>query len=158
MPSDSDSQLAEFSSLSQFTVEDPALRMRLVGQSWRNNLEAGVTGVLRLRESCLEQLIEGPSDVIVRLATGILTDRRHGWITIRAFGPIAARKYLGWSFEGFDSSQVILKEAPAMGGNLHVLPEQDDAPARRAGAATRLRAAAMSAAACALTIPPPRGL
>lgn len=133
MHSDGDSRLIEFSSQSQLSVEDPALRMRLVGQSWRDNLQAGVTGVLRLRERRLEQIIEGPGDVVLRLATGILTDRRHGWIMIRAFGPIAVRRYADWSFEGFDLNQALLKEGPALGANLHVLPDQADALARGPG-------------------------
>ncbi len=127
MASGGHAPLVEFSALSQLTVDDPALRMRLVGQCWRDNLQAGVTGVLRLREDRLEQVIEGPGDVILRLATGILTDRRHGWIMIRAFGPIAARRYPDWSFEGLDLNQVLLKEGPASSANLHVLPGQAEA-------------------------------
>ena len=131
MPSDSDAPLVEFSSLSQLTIEHPALRMRLVGQSWRNNLQAGVTGVLRLREDRLEQVIEGPGDVILRLATGILTDRRHGWIMIRAFGPIAARRHLDWCFEGFDPLEDLRDEATAFRGDLRVPAEPAEAPAHR---------------------------
>ena len=74
--------------------------MRLVGQSWRESLALGVTGSLRRDGDMVEQIIEGPREIVLPLIARILCDRRHGSIEIVAFGPIASRACAEWTVEG----------------------------------------------------------
>jgi hypothetical protein len=99
-----DERLVEFSFSSQIAEDvSRAAVMRLVQQSWRDNHRMGVTGVMRHAGSSIEQSIEGPSGAVLALSARILTDRRHGQIVVRSFGPIAERRFAGWSVEGLEA-------------------------------------------------------
>ena len=99
-----DERLVEFSFSSQFEADvQPETVLRVARQSWSENRRAGVTGRLRVEAGRVEQTIEGPSTVILALASRILTDRRHREIVIRRFGPICARSYADWSVAGIEA-------------------------------------------------------
>ncbi len=99
-----DERLVEFSFASRFESDvDPQSILRVARQSWSENVRTGVSGFLRLKGDRIEQTIEGPSTVILGLASRILTDRRHCEIVIRQFGPIAARRFADWTVSGLEA-------------------------------------------------------
>jgi hypothetical protein len=97
-----DGRLVEFSFSAQLAGQScPVAVARLIRQSWSEHIRSGVSGVLRVVGARIDQTLEGPSPVVLPLATQVLTDRRYGWIRIHAFGPLAARRHADWSVEGF---------------------------------------------------------
>lgn len=99
-----DERLVEFSFASRLEANvEPETLLRLVRQSWSENRRKGVTGFLRFDGDRIEETIEGPSTVILALAARILTDRRHGEIVIRRFGPISARGFADWAIAGLEA-------------------------------------------------------
>jgi len=109
-----DERLVEFSFASRLDANvGPDAMLRLARQSWSDNQRAGVTGFLRLEAGRVDQTVEGPSTAILALAARILTDRRHGEIVIRRFGPIAARRHPEWFVSGLDDFGLHAARAPA---------------------------------------------
>lgn len=95
--------LVEFSYASRASDELPnAALLRLAQQAWSHNTRLGVTGSLTFEDGAFRQVIEGPSDVILPLASRILTDPRHEAISILGFGPIKIRRFQNWSATGLD--------------------------------------------------------
>ena len=95
--------LVEFSFTSRATGElPPAARLRIVRQAWHFNTRLGLTGELRFEHGCFRQVIEGSFEVILPLASRILTDPRHDDIAVRAFRSIAARRFATWTAVGFE--------------------------------------------------------
>lgn len=95
-------RLLEFSVTAHLAGDDrPETVARLIRQSWSEHVRSGVTGVLKVAGARIEQTLEGPSQIVLPLATQILTDRRYGWLRIDAFGPIAERRHADWSVVGF---------------------------------------------------------
>jgi hypothetical protein len=129
-------RLIEFSFTSRIARDHaPADLLRLARQAWGDNLRAGLTGVMRLEAGRMEQTVEGPAAVVLALAARILTDRRHGEIVVRAFGPIAARRFADWRAEGFGAAA----GAPRGGAPLRLV-----APTRRPAAEPQAEAAAQA--------------
>lgn len=95
--------LVEFSYASKASEGLPnAALLRLAQQAWSRNTRLGVTGSLTFEDGAFQQVIEGPSDVILPLASRILTDPRHEAILILGFRSIKTRRFESWSTTGFD--------------------------------------------------------
>jgi Sensors of blue-light using FAD len=94
--------LVEFSYVSRVGafVSQRAI-LRLAQDAFRFNTRAGLSGRLSFDSGKFSQIIEGPSEVVLPLASRILTDTRHCDISILSFGPIAVRRYADWRFSGF---------------------------------------------------------
>jgi len=122
---DSDARLVAFSFSSRLEADQSTTAlMQLARQIWRDNVRAGLTGVLTRCGTDLDQTIEGPGDVVAPLSARILTDPRHGDIAIRFFGPIARRHYAGWSVEGFEQPSPVPFEPPPRGSLLSLVARQ----------------------------------
>jgi len=100
----------------------PATLLRVARQSWRFNLKAGITGILRYDAGHFSQVVEGPSDVVLPLSSRILADQRHGEIAIEAFGPISGRRFADWRVTGFDR---LCAAEGATGANPHFVDPVD---------------------------------
>ena len=85
----------------------PAACLRLARRAWSFNRRMGLTGHLSLRDGRFLQVIEGPSEVVLPLAARILADRRHGSLTISAFGALDRRRYADWSMDGFEMDPLV---------------------------------------------------
>ncbi len=104
MPRGRTGPLLEFSCRSRIDPDlAEATTLWLIRRSWSVNTRTGITGLLRRDGGRLEQTLEGPRELVLVAASRILSDRRHGAIEIRAFGPIAARRHATWRAEGFDN-------------------------------------------------------
>lgn len=99
---DGSQPLIVFSCGSTVAADLPPVALRRLAQmSWTFNARMGVTGLLRVIDGRFEQVIEGPAEVILRLAARILADPRHEAITIGQFHQCATRRFSGWTAEGF---------------------------------------------------------
>jgi hypothetical protein len=95
--------LVEFSYVSTASPDLPAaVFQRLARQVWSHNTRMGLTGELRFGQGRFDQVIEGPSEVVLSLAARILTDPRHGSIRIRGFRSVEARRFPTCVVHGFD--------------------------------------------------------
>lgn len=102
--------LIEFSYVSRAVPEMPlAAKLRIVQQAWGFNTRMGITGEMLVGDGRFTQTIEGPSEVILGLASRILTDRRHQDISVLGFGPIDARRFRNWTVTG-----LVHDHAPAL--------------------------------------------
>lgn len=118
-----DGRLVEFSFSSRLAPDLSANDLiQLARQIWRDNTRAGLTGLLRRRGAEVDQIVEGPSALILPLSARILTDRRHGEIVIRIFAPSAHRAHTGWAVEGFEQPAGHMLDFTASGVNLRRLP------------------------------------
>ena len=126
-----DERLVEFSFASRFEAGvGPETVLRLARQSWSENRRSGVTGFMRLDGDRIEQTIEGPSTVVLALAARILTDRRHGEIVIRCFGPVGSRRFAEWVIVGLEALAPAPEPATAVRTALRVLTAAAAAPSR----------------------------
>lgn len=125
-----DERLVEFSFSSVFgsDVGHEAV-LQIARRSWSENRRAAVTGYLRIDGDKIEQTVEGPCTVILALAARILTDRRHGEIVIRRFGPIGGRQHTEWTVAGLEIC-VPADTAPADPRGALRLLTRADAPSR----------------------------
>lgn len=82
----------------------PAALCRLAREATRRNRALGVTGEMRFEAGRFHQIVEGPSDTILVLASSILADHRHEGIEVRGFRVIEARRYPDWRVHGIDAS------------------------------------------------------
>ncbi|HPG23115.1 MAG TPA: BLUF domain-containing protein [Amaricoccus sp.] len=115
--------LVEFSYVSEATSElPPSALLRLEAQTRRFNLEHGLTGELRFDGRSFTQVLEGCWSAIMPLSARILTDRRHGSISISAFRPILARRFTTWSSVGFGVGEAAALRSVGAAGNLRFLP------------------------------------
>jgi len=115
--------LVEFSYVSEATAElPPSALLRLETQARRFNLDHGLTGELRFDGRGFSQVLEGCWSAILPLSARILTDRRHGSISITAFRPILARRFTNWSASGFGVGEVAAMRSASAAGNLRFLP------------------------------------
>ncbi len=96
--------LVAFAFDSLLSSDDRRMIERLAGQVWRDNVARGVTGEMRLEGWRVQQVVEGPADVILPLVARILADDRHGGIRITALEAISARRYGGWSVHGLPTA------------------------------------------------------
>lgn len=129
----------EFSFVSEVVgTLDEAEFARFVRNLWRDNLDAEITGLMRLRGRRLEVAIEGPGALILHRSARMMADARHGAIAVKAFGPIPARRAADWRVEGFEPPTVAATGAEAAASNLrHLRPVGQERPAadgRRAAA------------------------
>lgn len=93
--------LVEFAFTSKVRAGMPlAAIVRLVRQAWRDNTAAGLTGSMSLCGEEVRQVVEGSIEAVLPLATRILGDNRHHAIRVLAFGPIPARRHVGWHVAG----------------------------------------------------------
>jgi hypothetical protein len=101
--------LVEFSFTSRATENlPPAARLRIARQAWLYNSRWGLTGELRFERGCFRQVIEGACEVVLPLASRILTDPRHGDIAVGAFRSIAVRRFAGWTAFGFEAPGLVI--------------------------------------------------
>ena len=77
--------------------------LRIARGAWSFNLRMGLTGLLSLCDDRFTQVIEGPSSVLLPLSARILADRRHGSLTITAFGALGRRRHADFALEGFET-------------------------------------------------------
>ncbi len=104
MSSDDGRCLIEFSYSSRMEADQTAeTLMRLARRAWSTNTRLGVTGLLRIRDRHLEQVVEGPSSIVLPLSARILSDRRHCDILIRSFSSIDVRRFRAWTVEGLSA-------------------------------------------------------
>ena len=102
--SGNDSTLVEFSFVSRLADGLPrAALLRLERQAEQFNRENGLTGEMRVAGNVVTQVIEGCRFVLMPLMAHILTDRRHGAISINSFRTIEARRFTGWTTVGLGS-------------------------------------------------------
>lgn len=119
----SDGALVEFRFVSRLADGLPgAVLLRLERQVRHFNRIHGLTGEMRLDRGVVRQVVEGSWQVVMPLAARILTDRRHGAISISAFQPIRARRFPAWEATGFDASPGKALLELALDTNLSVLP------------------------------------
>ncbi len=97
----------------------PAALLRLSHQARLFNARMAITGTFSIENGVFSQVIEGPGEVVLSLASRILADPRHGEISIRGFHTIPARRFADWSDSGFSTGPEAALFAP--GGNLHLL-------------------------------------
>src|SRR5690606_22285630 len=90
-----------------------------VGQFNRDN---GLTGEMRVDGTAVNQVIEGCRFVVMPLMAHILTDRRHGAISINSFRTIEARRFIGWTTAGLAPPFPYEIVGRAAADNLRVLP------------------------------------
>lgn len=113
--------LVEFAFSSRAKADMPvAALLRLAHQARLFNTRMAITGTFSIESGVFSQVIEGPGEVVLSLASRILADPRHGEISIRGFNAIAARRFADWSDSGFSTVPEAAPFAPR--GNLHVLP------------------------------------
>lgn len=72
---------------------------RICREAQAFNDRNGLTGFLEIDGRDVDQTIEGPWSVVMPLAARILTDPRHGAISIKAFEPIAAHAHREWHWK-----------------------------------------------------------
>lgn len=135
--SNSAASLVEFSFVSKAMQDLPAaVALRILRQSWQFNLRMGLTGQMQYEDGVFRQTVEGPCDAVLPLSARILTDKRHGAITITSFRPIDSRSHASWSAEGFETFE---PDAPAelTGDNVARLPEAKVAAAGAGQSAVR---------------------
>lgn len=82
----------------------PAALCRLAREASQRNMALGVTGEMRFEAGRFHQIVEGPSDTILMLASAILADHRHERIEVQGFRAIEARRYPDWRVHGIDAS------------------------------------------------------
>jgi hypothetical protein len=123
-----DTALVEFAFESRAVIDLPeAALLRLALRASAFNARAGLTGRLALVDGRFHQTLEGETDTILPLAARILADPRHESIRTIAFRALPARRFVGWSVEGFDFAEF----GGAVPDNLCFLPERS--ARRRAG-------------------------
>ncbi len=111
-------QLVEFAFSSRATASMPvAALLRLAHQARMFNTRMAITGTFSYQDGVFSQVIEGPGEVVLSLASRIMADPRHAGIAIRGFRAIPARRFATWSDTGFSEMAPC---APA--GNLYALP------------------------------------
>jgi hypothetical protein len=94
--------LVEFSYVSRVApFASQSAILRIAQESFRFNTRKGLSGRLSFDNGQFSQVIEGSSELVLPLASRILTDARHCDIQIQAFGSIAIRRYADWRFFGF---------------------------------------------------------
>lgn len=99
-------QQAEFELTSRIREDLPIAALRRMARDATARNEArGVTGEMRLEGRRLHQIIEGPSDTILLLASAILSDARHEGIDVRSFRLIGVRRFADWRVLGIDGSR-----------------------------------------------------
>ena len=119
----SDTALVEFRFASRLADDLPeAALWRLARLTQQFNRMHGLTGEMRRERHNLRQVIEGSWSVVMPLAARILTDRRHGAISITSFRPIRARRFHDWSSKGFGEGVLPARLAHVGDGELRVLP------------------------------------
>jgi hypothetical protein len=119
----SDGALVEFRFVSRLAEGLPeAVLLRLERQSGQFNRLYGLTGEMHLDRGVIRQVVEGSWQVVMPLAARILTDHRHGAISIAAFQPIRARRFQEWASSGFGPGRVASLLASARESNLRLLP------------------------------------
>ncbi len=115
--------LVEFAYVSEATAQlPPSALLRLELQARRFNVENELTGELRFDGRSFSQVLEGCWSAIMPLSARILTDRRHGSISITAFRPIHARRFACWSAIGFGVGEAASMRSGSVPANLRFLP------------------------------------
>jgi hypothetical protein len=131
--------LVVFSFESLLCSDDRRSIARLAGQVWRDNLASGLTGEMRLAGRRVQQVVEGPCDVILPLVARILADARHGGIRITALEATSARRYHGWIFHGLTAATDVAASVVSAEGDSRVVGfRRPAAVAAAAGGARRL--------------------
>jgi hypothetical protein len=110
---------------------------RLAGQVWRDNVASGLTGEMRLAGRHVQQVVEGPADIILPLVARILGDGRHEGIRITALEAVAARSYEGWSVHGLPAAPAVDTTTAQADADGRVVPFRQPAAAPAAPGGTR---------------------
>ena len=69
----------------------------ILGQSRRNNLQNGITGMLCVSEDIFIQVLEGGREEVCELFNAIVRDDRHTQVRMLAFQEIAERRFGSWT-------------------------------------------------------------
>jgi hypothetical protein len=77
-------------------VNEP-LMTGILAQSRRNNVTAGVTGLLCFTSDVFVQVLEGGRGEVSKLLARIMTDNRHSDVTVLLYEEIAERAFNGWT-------------------------------------------------------------
>jgi hypothetical protein len=120
--------LVEFAFVSSMDAALPQAALgRLVGQAWRYNTRSGLTGAMEIDGRKVRQVIEGDVATVLPLASRILSDPRHGRIRVLSFGPVPARRHVGWRVTGlhhaFDADANVPTDAVVVPLHRPALPE-----------------------------------
>ena len=92
-------------------MPEAALR-RLARAASERNRAMGLTGELRFGAGEFRQVIEGPCDAIMLIASEIIADARHESLEVTGFLPIGARDFAGWDVFGLDDSPAYCQLSP----------------------------------------------
>lgn len=84
-------------------MPEAALR-RFARAASERNRAMGLTGELRFGAGEFRQVIEGPCEAIMLIASEIIADERHESLEVTGFLPIGARDFAGWDVFGLDDS------------------------------------------------------
>lgn len=77
-------------------IADQAVR-DIVAVSRPRNVALGVTGSLLFVDSMFAQYLDGPAEGLATVRRSIERDERHTEVTTVGDGPVAARRFAGWS-------------------------------------------------------------
>lgn len=69
----------------------------ILKSSRANNPRDGITGVLCLSDGFFIQVLEGGRAAVNRLYNRVVTDPRHGEVTLLGYEEIVERRFAGWS-------------------------------------------------------------
>lgn len=84
-----------YASRAQFSGEGEMLA--ILRQSRAHNPALGITGLLCHSEGVFVQVLEGGRAAVNRIYNTIVTDPRHGEVTLLDYREIAERRFAGWS-------------------------------------------------------------
>ena len=94
--------------------------VRLLETSRRNNVPAGITGLLLYKDGNFMQVLEGEDDAVASVHRRILEDSRHRGILTLLEGPLTERQFPGWSMGFHDLRSAEPSQIPGYSEFLNV--------------------------------------
>ncbi len=94
-----------YASRAAATLSAAALDEILV-QSYRNNPQRGITGLLCFTSEVFVQVLEGGRDEVCELYNTIVRDDRHSQVRLLAYEEIAERRFGNWTMGQVDAQTV----------------------------------------------------
>ena len=82
----------------------------------QHNARNNITGILTLHGGRFAQVLEGPETALRALLARITVDPRHHSLKVIADGPLAARRYAGWSLAFRDPREFVLDQLDSVLG------------------------------------------
>ena len=83
-----------------------AARTAILKSSRKHNVDLGITGVLISAGDCFVQILEGGRGQVSQLYNKIVSDKRHGDVTLMIFEEIEKRSFEGWSMGEVSLDQI----------------------------------------------------